>query len=256
MKLGFEESAAEAYVSGTQKARAWTEAWVASSAFCPSCGKEALRSFRNNEPGRDFLCVECGEDYQLKSTKGRFGRKLRDGAFKVLSDQINRSTHANFLFLRYSAQDLSVRDLLAVPKEFVSLASVQECAPLSSTARRAGWVGCNILLDQIPEIGRIFVVEDQRVRACDEVVTAWRKTRFLKGKTTLQRGWLIDVLLCVEQFGQTDFQLKDVYQLESKLSQLYPGNQNVRPKIRQQLQVLRDQGRLEFLGGGRYRLIN
>jgi hypothetical protein len=27
----------------------------------------------------------------------------------------------------------------------------------------------------------------------------------------------------------------------------------VRPKIRQQLQVLRDMGFLEFLGGGRYR---
>jgi Dam-replacing HTH domain len=41
---------------------------------------------------------------------------------------------------------------------------------------------------------------------------------------------------------------------EPRLAALYPGNNNVRPKIRQQLQVLRDRGWLEFLGRGRYRV--
>ena len=41
---------------------------------------------------------------------------------------------------------------------------------------------------------------------------------------------------------------------EERLSRLYPGNHNVRPKIRQQLQVLRDRGWLEFVGRGRYRV--
>jgi type II restriction enzyme len=35
---------------------------------------------------------------------------------------------------------------------------------------------------------------------------------------------------------------------------LHPENNYVRPKIRQQLQVLPDQGWLEFLGRRRYRL--
>ena len=37
-------------------------------------------------------------------------------------------------------------------------------------------------------------------------------------------------------------------------ARLYPANHNVRPKIRQQLQVLRDRGWLEFVGRGRYRV--
>ncbi len=45
-----------------------------------------------------------------------------------------------------------------------------------------------------------------------------------------------------------------MYRFEDRLSALYPGNNNVRPKIRQQLQVLRDRGWLEFLGRGRYRV--
>jgi len=40
---------------------------------------------------------------------------------------------------------------------------------------------------------------------------------------------------------------------EARLAALYSGNHNVRPKIRQQLQVLRDRGWLAFDGRGRYR---
>ena len=46
-----------------------------------------------------------------------------------------------------------------------------------------------------------------------------------------------------------------MYGFEARLGALYPGNNNVRAKIRQQLQVLRDAGLVAFLGGGRYRLV-
>jgi len=51
----------------------------------------------------------------------------------------------------------------------------------------------------------------------------------------------------VELIGRRDFTLEDVYEQEARLQRLYPGNRNVRPKIRQQ-------GFLEFIGRGRYRL--
>lgn len=52
---------------------------------------------------------------------------------------------------------------------------------------------------------------------------------------------------------RTALTLDAVYAHEARLAALYPGNRNVRPKIRQQLQVLRDRGWLSFDGGGRYR---
>jgi type II restriction enzyme len=54
--------------------------------------------------------------------------------------------------------------------------------------------------------------------------------------------------------GAESFTLADMYGFEERLSAIYPGNRHVRPKIRQQLQVLRDRGWLEFLGRGRYRV--
>ena len=58
---------------------------------------------------------------------------------------------------------------------------------------------------------------------------------------------------CVERIGRAEFTLDDVYSFEPHLSRLYPDNRNVRPKIRQQLQLLRDHGWLIFEGSGRYR---
>lgn len=51
-----------------------------------------------------------------------------------------------------------------------------------------------------------------------------------------------------------EFTLAHVYAHAASLAKLHPNNRHVRDKIRQQLQVLRDLGLLEFLGGGSYRL--
>ena len=46
--------------------------------------------------------------------------------------------------------------------------------------------------------------------------------------------------------GRPEFTLVEVYAQEARLAALYPGNNTIRPKIRQQLQVLRDRGWLAF----------
>ncbi len=82
----------------------------------------------------------------------------------------------------------------------------------------------------------------------------WRATLFLRDQGAAARGWLIEVMKCIDAIGQPAFVLDDVYAFEDRLTILYPSNQNIRPKIRQQLQVLRDQGYLQFIGRGKYRL--
>jgi type II restriction enzyme len=59
---------------------------------------------------------------------------------------------------------------------------------------------------------------------------------------------------CVESLRKRDFTLDEVYTFERHLGDLCPGNQNVKPKIRQQLQYLRDRGFIEFVSRGNYRL--
>jgi type II restriction enzyme len=125
---------------------------------------------------------------------------------------------------------------------------------LAPTARRAGWIGSNILLNQVPQSGKIFIVREGRLEPKDVVLAKWNNTLFLRDQGQEARGWLIEVMKCVEAIDKREFQIDDIYAFEDRLSQLYPGNQNVRPKIRQQLQFLRDRGYLDFLKRGYYRL--
>ena len=132
---------------------------------------------------------------------------------------------------------------------------IERRKPLASTARRAGWIGCNILLNQIPDSGKIFLVRDRQLQSKDAVLAQWKRTLFLREESLAARGWIVEVMKCVELIARPEFELEDVYAFEDRLSAIYPDNKNVRPKIRQQLQVLRDNGYLEFMSRGRYRLI-
>lgn len=139
-------------------------------------------------------------------------------------------------------------------KHFFVREIIERRRPLAETARRAGWVGCNILLSQIPEAGRIFIVRNGEARPKEVVLAQWKRTLFLRRQGLEGRGWLVEVMRCVESIGKNEFELDDVYRFERQLHDLYPNNQNVRPKIRQKLQELRDYGFLDFVSRGRYRL--
>ena len=82
----------------------------------------------------------------------------------------------------------------------------------------------------------------------------YKRQIFLRNESLESRGWLIDVMKCVESLGKREFALDEVYEFERHLGELYPGNQNIKPKIRQQLQYLRDRGFIEFVSRGNYRL--
>jgi len=86
-------------------------------------------------------------------------------------------------------------------------------------------------------------------------VGQFQRLRPLQKVPVEARGWTLDVLNIVRKLGKREFNLRDVYAFAEELGQLHPRNRHVEPKIRQQLQVLRDGGVLLFLGRGRYRVV-
>lgn len=49
-------------------------------------------------------------------------------------------------------------------------------------------------------------------------------------------------LSCINQLPQNVFSLNELYQFEEELKMKHQQNNNIRPKIRQQLQILRNRG--------------
>jgi len=115
-----------------------------------------MRRFPGNRPVADFLCGACAEEFELKSQKGRFGRRVVDGAFSTMCARLAADNNPSLILMNYDLGRLAVTDLFFVPRHFFVREVIEERPPLAPTARRAGWVGCNIRLDAIPESGKVF----------------------------------------------------------------------------------------------------
>jgi len=66
-------------------------------------------------------------------------------------------------------------------------------------------------------------------------------------------SWKKDVFECLLEIDADIFSLEEVYSFEKRLKHLHPNNRNVKPKIRQQLQYLRDIGLIQFAKPGLYK---
>lgn len=254
MKLNLPVDVAADYSSSSQKIRVMTEYWVNRSVFCPNCGSK-LRQFDNNSPVADFYCETCFEEYELKSKNGAMGKKIVDGAYETMIERLTSDNNPNFFFLSYDNATLAIRNFLTIPKYFFVPDIIERRKALSATARRAGWVGCNIVMSNIPDFGKIFYVQNGVAIGKNKVLDRWSQTEFIKETRDIEaKGWILDVLLCIERIKKEEFTLDEVYAFEGYLQAKHPLNNNVKPKIRQQLQFLRDRGLIEFVGRGRYRM--
>ena len=153
MLLTFDTSLAVRYTSASQKVRVLTEDWVERMIFCPNCGQDHLVNYENSRPVADFYCQNCQEDFELKSKNGKIGKKIVDGAYEKMIERLQSDSNPNFFLLSYTP-DYSVRNFMIIPKQFFTTSIIERRKPLAETARRAGWVGCDILLSNIPDSGK------------------------------------------------------------------------------------------------------
>lgn len=254
MNLSFNVRLAEGYKSNSQKARVLTENWVLSNSYCPNCGNLPLNDFDNNKPVADFYCKSCTEEFELKSKSGKLASKIPDGAYSTMLERINSANNPNFFFLTYS-KNWTVDNFLIIPKQFFTEEIIIKRPPLAPTAKRSGWVGCNIDISKVTETGRVFLVKNSTIIDKGIVSQSFKKTMFLRQKSNESKGWILDVMKCVDEIITDEFKLDEVYNFENRLKLKYPNNNFIKDKIRQQLQILRDKGIIEFVGRGMYRKI-
>jgi type II restriction enzyme len=128
----------------------------------------------------------------------------------------------NLFLLHYELPKFTVQNVLLIPHFAFTPSFLEKRRPLSANARRAGWVGCNFLLDQIPADARIPVVEDGQPVSTFKVRRAYEKLRPLERLNVQKRGWTLDVLHIVKGLNKREFTLKEVYGQEKTLSKLHP----------------------------------
>jgi type II restriction enzyme len=323
MQLHMASDSAAAYKSNSQRARVVTEAWGTDNLYCPNCSSPKLDRLSHNTRASDFCCPKCRFWYQLKGQQSRIGNSIPDGAYTAMMNAIRNDETPNFYFMHYeiagrdgraapsapqageipaalppgtSQRDVPtretwfVRNLLLIPHFAFPPSAVIKRKPLAVTARRAGWVGCNIALHRIPADARIEIIKtcssgresapsssgnQSRLTSAATIVTPAEEVRdrFKRIKPlgeikAKERGWTLDVLNAVAALcerrrsdghrpplqSEKEFTTADVYAFERELEKLHPDNRHVRDKIRQQLQVLRDMKLLIHVERGVWRL--
>ena len=110
-------------------------------------------------------------------------------------------------------------------------------------------------IGQLTQNGKIFLVKNSEALPQKDVLEKWRNTNFIKYKKGNAKGWILEIMNCADKINRKTFSLEDMYSFESHLKQKYPKNNHIKDKIRQQLQVLRDKGIIEFKGHGKYEKI-
>ncbi|MFN3694269.1 MAG: DpnI domain-containing protein [Ignavibacterium sp.] len=254
MNLSFNLDRASGYKAKPQIIRILSEDWVLTNSYCPKCGNYPLKEFKNNSPVADFCCRVCSEEYELKSKFEKLTNTIIDGAYSKMIERINSKNNPNFFFLTYT-KNWSVNDFFIIPKQFFTEGIIIKRSPLPPTARRAGWIGCNIDIAKVPESGKVYLVKHSKIIDREIVKQSFNRTLFLREKSIEAKGWLLDIMKCVDEIESDIFKLDEVYNFEHKLKLKYPQNNFIKDKNMQQLQILRDHGIIEFIGRGKYRKI-
>jgi type II restriction enzyme len=243
-----------AYKSPSQRARVISEGWARENLYCPRCESPRLEQSLSNTRVVDFTCPRCAAAFQLKSQSHPFSRRIMDSAYGAMRRAIEEDRTPHLLGVHYDRLCWRVRNLVLVPSFAFTLSCLEKRKPLGPSARRKGWVGCNILLSNIPADARIALVLDGRPASSSSVRRQYGRLQSLERAGHERRGWMLDVLQVVRSLQRQEFSLNDVYSHSSDLRKLHPKNLHIHEKIRQQLQRLRDVGFVEFVGGGRYLL--
>lgn len=244
----------EKYKNKSRRAGVASEAWGSENLYCPKCLSDSLTASATNTPAIDYTCPLCGAPFQLKARGRVLAGRIADAGYGAMVRAIQEDRTPNLFALHYDPVEWKVVNLILIPQFAFPLSAIERRKPLSPSAERHGWVGCNILLRAIPLDARIHIVTGGKPARHADVRAEYARIRPLEKLRAEKRGWTLDVLTAVRSLGKTEFNLSDIYTYENQLARLHPDNRYVRDKIRQQLQVLRDLGLLEFLGDGKYRL--
>jgi type II restriction enzyme len=101
----------------------------------------------------------------------------------------------------------------------------------------------------------IEIIKGGVLRPRESIREQFRRFNRLREVPVDRRGWTTLTLSVLRALHRSEFSLAEIYKREHLFSSVYPNNRNIRAKLRQQLQVLRDLGYLEFRGAGTYRLL-
>lgn len=145
-------TAANRFVSAAQATRVALETWASFNLYCLNCSRDELDQLPDNTPVADFECLTCKSRYQLKGKNGRLGRKIPGAAYKPTIEAIRAGTMPEYVLVEFDTRFATVVFVDAFRGRLITEDRIEPRKPLSATAQRAGWQGCNIVVEGLDSV--------------------------------------------------------------------------------------------------------
>jgi hypothetical protein len=143
---------ASRFVSAARATRVALETWASFNLYCLNCQRDDLDQLPDNMPVADFACAVCESRYQLKGKNGRLGKKIPGAAYQPTIDAIRAGTMPEYVLVEFDTRFATVVFVDAFPGRLITEERIEPRKPLSPTARRAGWRGCNIVVEGLDSV--------------------------------------------------------------------------------------------------------
>jgi hypothetical protein len=162
ISLHFDPSLAAGYTSKSQVARVFTETWAELNLYCLACSSDSLKRLPNNTPLADFACPKCDCEYQMKSKNGRIQDTVEGAEYHKVVGAVKTRTLPDYVLAEYDTRSSIFSWVRAIPGASIVESRIIARKPLSATAKRAGWVGCNISVAGLASVDIIAPRADDR----------------------------------------------------------------------------------------------
>jgi hypothetical protein len=143
---------ASRFVSAAQATRVALETWASFNLYCLNCDRNELDQLPDNTPVADFACAACESRYQLKGKNGRLSKKIPGAAYQPTIDAIRAGAMPEYVLVEFDTRFATVIFVDAFPGRLITEDRIEPRKPLSASARRAGWQGCNIIVDGLDRV--------------------------------------------------------------------------------------------------------
>lgn len=140
------------FVSAAQATRVALETWASFNLYCLNCQRNELEQLPDNTPVADFECQTCKSRYQLKGKNGRLGRRIPGAAYRPTIEAIRAGKMPEYVLVEFDTRFATVVFVDAFPGRLITEDRIEARKPLSAAARRAGWQGCNIIVDGLEHV--------------------------------------------------------------------------------------------------------
>lgn len=239
---------------GPQATKMLTEHWTANNIFCPSCWS-ALLQHATNKPCNDLFCRNCNENFELKASRWKLSTTIQAWAYDASIQALNEGP-INLFVLKYS-DDFTITNFLVVPKYFFTQDIIEKRNEAKVKQKNWNirlWTWGVIRFDRIPESWKIHYISNGTYKTRTEILNAWKWIKFLEEENDKWKGWIFEIMRCIELMWKVEFTPIELYnKFSDMLIKQYPQNNNIAAKIRQQLQDLERVGYIERISKWIYR---